>query len=79
MNQEQRPIYQIQVQGRLHEDWEEWFGGMAMAVKGGTTILCGPLPDQAALHGVLARVRDLGLSLIAVQRVGPDKAEETEW
>lgn len=65
-------IYQIKVQGRLGENWSAWFDGMAVTVeKSGhhTTIttLTGPVADQAALHGVLSRIRDLGLPLLLVQ------------
>ncbi len=67
-------IYQIQVQGRLREGWSDWFYGMALETdvtsEGVTvTILTGPVADQAALHGLLARIRDLGLPLLRVERV----------
>ena len=65
--------YEIRVQGRLESRWAAWFDGMTLTPAGdGTTVLAGPLADQAALHGVLARVRDLGLSLIAVTRLDAD-------
>jgi len=67
-------IYQIEVQGRLDETWSTWFDGMAITVgkSGGhktVTTLAGPVTDQAALHGILSRIRDLGLSLLSVQCV----------
>lgn len=58
---------EIVVQGQLDASWSAWFDGMTIEpVAGGTTVLRGVLPDQAALHGMLARVRDLGLPLRAV-------------
>ena len=65
--------YEIRVQGRLESRWAAWFDGMTLTTGGdGTTVLAGPLADQAALHGVLARIRDLGLPLIAVTSLGAD-------
>ena len=61
--------YQIIVQGHLTPGWGEWFDGLVICNQGdGTAILCGEIPDQAALHGVLMKIRDLGLPLIAVNR-----------
>ncbi len=64
--------YQIKVQGRLDKGWSEWFDNMAITVANSddrTTIttLTGPVTDQTALHGLLARIRDLGLFLLLVQ------------
>ncbi len=65
--------YQIRVQGQLDGDWSAWFDGLAISnLANGEMVLAGELPDQAALHGVLARVRDLGLPLLAVSRAGDD-------
>ena len=65
--------YQIRVKGHLGAAWSMWFEGLRISNEpNGEAVLTGPLPDQAALHGVLNRVRDLGLVLIAVQRVEPD-------
>jgi hypothetical protein len=59
--------YAIRVRGHLAPRWSEWFDGLAVIhTEEGDTILSGPLVDQAALHGVLARIRDLGLRLISV-------------
>jgi hypothetical protein len=64
----ERQHYEIRVEGHLAADWSDWFAGLAIRQEpGGETILSGPL-DQAALHGVLARIRDLGLVLIAVNQ-----------
>ena len=63
-------IYRIQVQGHLDDRWSEWLGGPAVQRRDdGTTALVGPIVDQAALHGVIARIRDLGLPLLAVNRL----------
>ncbi len=62
--------YEIRVRGHLDHSWSEWFADLTItALPGGETLLAGPLPDQAALHGVLARVRDLGLPLLAVHQL----------
>ena len=66
--------YEIRVAGRLAPRWAAWFDGMTLTTAGDgpTTLLAGPVADQAALHGVLARIRDLGLPLIAVTRLDAD-------
>jgi hypothetical protein len=62
--------YEIQVQGRLGPEWSAWFDGLAVSQQPhGQTILIGPVPDQAALHGILIKIRNLGLPLISVRRV----------
>jgi hypothetical protein len=58
--------YQIRIKGRLDPRWEEWFDGLTILADNGDTLLAGPVIDQAALHGLLRRVRDLGLPLISV-------------
>ena len=59
--------YEIRLQGRLDECWAPWFDGMTLDPEpGGVTVLRGPVADQAALHGLLARLRDAGLPLISV-------------
>ena len=67
-------IYRIQVQGHLDDRWSDWLGGLAIQRQDdGTTVLVGPVVDQAALHGVIALIRDLGLPLLAMDRVAdPD-------
>ena len=66
-----RQRYEIRVEGHLATDWSDWFDGLTVCQEvNGETVLSGPL-DQAALHGVLAKVRDLGLVLVAVSRVIP--------
>jgi hypothetical protein len=62
--------YEIRIQGHLDDCWSSWFGGLTVAAEeGDETTLSGLIRDQAALHGVLAQVRDLGLPLIAVNRL----------
>lgn len=64
--------YEIRLQGRLDPRWSDWFDGMRLTHEGrGVTVLRGRVADQAALHGVLARLRDLGLPLISVTTVDP--------
>jgi hypothetical protein len=62
--------YQIRVGGVLDEKWSDWFEGLTITPQDDETLLTGPVRDQAALHGLLARVRDLGLPLLSVKRVG---------
>lgn len=63
-------VYRIRVKGRLVPRWEGWFDRLVISpTSDGDTLLTGPIEDQAALHGVLAKVRDLGLPLISVGRV----------
>ncbi len=62
--------YRIRVRGHLDDRWSDWLGGLAVQRQDdGTTVLVGPVVDQAALHGVIARIRDLGLPLLAMDRV----------
>ena len=65
-------VYQIKVKGRLGNQWIDWFEGMTIASEGGITTITGPVTDQAALHGLLIRVRDLGLPLLSVNCIEPD-------
>lgn len=65
-------VYEIRVRGHLDQGWGEWFGGLDVTnLEGGEAMLSGELPDQAALHGVLNRVRDLGLPLVALSSSVP--------
>ncbi len=66
--------YEIRVEGILDERWADWFGGLRVSSEGTQTIIFGLLPDQPALHGVLARIRDLGLCLISVHRLDAGEA-----
>jgi hypothetical protein len=61
--------YEIRLKGHLEPRWADWFGGLTLTRESdGTTVLSGSVVDQAALHGLLGKVRDLGLPLIAVNR-----------
>jgi hypothetical protein len=61
--------YEIELGVRLDAHWSEWFDGLELRTDAGNTVLAGRLVDQAALHGVLARLRDLGLPLLSVRRL----------
>ncbi len=70
----QPEIYQIRLQGRLDPQWAAWFDGLTITVTAnGDTLLTGPVVDQAALHGLLKKVRDLALPLLSVNLVQPDQ------
>ena len=62
--------YEIRVKGHLDSRWAAWFDGLSLTNSSdGTTLICGPVADQAALHGLLKKVRDMGLPLISVTQV----------
>ena len=62
--------YQIRVRGHLSSEWTDWFGGLTVTLEdGGDTLLTGPVADQATLHGLLRKVRDLGIPLVSVNRL----------
>jgi len=66
--------YEIRLKGHLDSRWAAWFDGLSLTNSSdGTTILCGPVADQAALHGLLQKVRDLGLPLISITQPEPDQ------
>jgi hypothetical protein len=75
MTSKRAPVrYRIRVKGHLGPQWSEWFDQMTVALEAdGTTTLSGPIADQAALHGLLARVRDLGLELVSVSQDDPGR------
>ena len=71
-NPNQPVIYQIRIKGHLGHEWTDWFEGLTITLEeGGDTLLTGPVVDQAALHGLLKRVRDSGMPLISVSPVEP--------
>lgn len=67
---DQPKVYQIRIAGHLRAEWAEWFEGLTITLEpDGTTLLCGPVVDQASLYGLLKKVRDLGLHLLLVSRL----------
>ncbi len=76
--------YQIRVEGRLDEGWTVWFEGLKVAVDASeddgptTTTIAGPVLDQAALYGLLSRVRDMGLRLVSVNRIPPNQDSDVD-
>ena len=72
-------ISQIRLKGHLDDRWSDWFDGLTiMREEDGNTLLAGPVADQAALHGLLKKVRDLGLPLLSVNFVDPSQAKPKE-
>ena len=67
----QPTVYQIRITGQLDSRWADWFEGMTITLDGDDTLITGPVVDQAALHGLLKRVRDLGMPLVSVSPVEP--------
>ena len=72
----QPTLYEIRVQGHLRPEWATWFDGLTMEIRGEHTLLTSPIADQSALYGLLKRVRNLGLPLLAVNQIGTDVEEE---
>jgi hypothetical protein len=71
--------YEIKVRGQLDQQWSDWFAGMKLSyLEGDVSLLSGPLPDQAALHGLLERIRDLNLTLVSVTSDAPSAHESKE-
>ena len=70
-------VYEIRLKGHLDARWVKWFDGLAITLdENGNTLLSGPVADQAALHGILKKVRDVGLPLLSVNSVEPDTKED---
>jgi hypothetical protein len=67
--------YEIRIQGLLDQRWSSWFDGLTVTSQpdSATTLIAGPVTDQAALHGLLAKIRDLGLPLLSVRRIDPEE------
>ena len=73
---EQTMVYQIRVQGHLAQQWTAWFEGLTITLEeNGDTLLTGPVIDQAALHGLLKKIRDLGLPLLSLVRLNGEQNE----
>ena len=78
-NQPEPMLYHIRLQGHLDKGWGDWFGGVTVTFgDDGTTLLICEVIDQAALHGLLRQIRDLGLPLLSVNRVNPGKGDTSE-
>jgi hypothetical protein len=76
-NPGQPMIYQIRIKGHLDQQWTDWFEGLVITLEeNGDTLLTGPVVDQAALHGLLKKVRDLGMPLLSVDPVKLDQGDE---
>jgi hypothetical protein len=72
-------IYQIRIKGHLGHEWTDWFGGLTLtALDNGETLLTGPVVDQAALYGVLRKVRDVAMPLLSVNRVTPNQSDVSD-
>ena len=73
MNPDQPIVYQIRIKGSLSAAWTDWFEGLTITLaEDGDTLLSGPVVDQAALHGLLKKIRDLGMTLVSVNPVRND-------
>jgi hypothetical protein len=69
-------IFQIRIKGHLDRKWADWFSGLSItSLENSETLLTGPVLDQAALHGLLRKVRDVSLPLVAVIRIEPEQAD----
>lgn len=72
-------VYEIRLQGRFDDRWGTWFDGFQLTAEAdGTTTLTGPVTDQAALHGLLRRIGDLGVTLISINATLPSNGESDE-
>lgn len=72
----QNPYYEIRLKGHLDTRWADWFDGLMITQEeNGDTLLCGPVTDQAALHGLLKKVRDLGMPLVSVNQVNRNETK----
>ena len=77
---DQPKVYQIRIKGHLGPQWTNWFEGLTITLEeDGDTLLTGPVVDQAALHGLLRKVRDLGMLLISVTRIEPGQAGMSDF
>jgi len=78
-NPNQPMVYQIRIMGQLGCQWSDWFGDLIITREdNGESLLTGPVVDQAALHGLLKKVRNLGMPLISVNRVEPEQADTSD-
>lgn len=79
LHPDQPLVYQIRLGGHLGDQWQGWFEGLTLTLEdSGDTLLTGPVVDQAALHGLLKKVRDLGTPLISVNRIKHGQAQASD-
>lgn len=75
----QPTVYQVRLKGHLGQQWLDWFEGLTITLEeDGNTLLSGPMVDQAALHGLLKKVRDLGMPLLSVNPVDPSRQDKPD-
>ena len=78
-DQSEPGLYEIRLKGHLDDRWGDWFGGLTITLEdNGDTLLTGPVADQAALYGLLKKVRDLGMPLLSANRVEPGQADTSD-
>ncbi len=78
-NSDQPVVYQIRIKGHLGHQWRDWFEGLTITLEeDGDTLLTGPVVDQAALHGLLKKVRDLGMPLVSVSPLEHGQADQSD-
>jgi hypothetical protein len=72
---DQPNIFQFRIQGHLSQQWQDWFEGLSITLEeDGNTLLSGPVVDQSALHGILKKIRDLGIPLLSVNSIDPNQS-----
>ena len=72
---DQPKVYQIRIKGHLSQQWQDWFEGLTITLEeDGNTLLSGPVVDQSALHGILKKIRDLGMPLLSINSIGPNQS-----
>ena len=72
-------LYEIRIKGHLDDRWSDWFGGLTITLEeDGNTLLTGPVIDQAALHGLLKKVRDLGMPLVSVSPLEHGQVDQSD-
>lgn len=77
-NEKHKQYYEIRIKGHLDSEWADWFEGLTITLEdNGNTLLIGPVVDQAALYGLLKKVRDLGMPLVSVGPVEPGQSKGT--
>jgi len=80
INPDHPMVYQIKIKGHLDQQWTDWFDGMTIILEDdGNTLLTGQVVDQAALHGLLKKVRDLGMPLVSLNRIKPGQANTPDF